>query len=424
MFGGLNRSLTALLRLVLVLMIMVLSERRACGFSLQPLHASKLGSLSRVTRSYNTLSGSQPCHVNQQTAANQHSTARRHYRLSTLFATQSTDNLVSRQRTILESGRWNTTILSQDPLVFVVPGFLSPDECQAYIDYVRDLPDRTMTRSNPPQVSLQVERLWPLSILSIVGGLVSAVFATMREIDTGNDSSSTTITQILSHISFWQTAIVNTGIALFASALLAFALVLPVVKLWATSASRTSRAVALNQHPTDTPVIYNLMTRLQILTSHAWSHWEAPVVTCYEPGARFATHADASPTGGSEWLQFGGQRLVTCIVYLNSLPQGGATLFNALDIAVQPTQGTALVFFPANSETWEADPRTIHESKATLLQGDTSDDTTNKWIVQVFGRAMRVPAPLGIADGAFDDSVDLISVADVVKATTTTTSLP
>jgi hypothetical protein len=125
-------------------------------------------------------------------------------------------------------------------------------------------------------------------------------------------------------------------------------------------------------------------------------HWEAPVVTRYAPnGARFARHNDASPTRGSEWTDQGGQRVVTCICYLTSLPSnettGGETYFDVLDIAVRPTQGMALFFFPADSNTLVADDRTTHESLPTSPKHE-------KWIVQMFGRTQTVPPPLGLPD--------------------------
>jgi hypothetical protein len=93
---------------------------------------------------------------------------------------------------------------------------------------------------------------------------------------------------------------------------------------------------------------------------------------------------------GSEWSELGGQRVVTTIFYLNSCNIGGATSFDKLGISVQPRQGSALVFFPADKSTLEADERTRHESTPAVEE---------KWIVQMFGRiGPRVPPPLGIPD--------------------------
>jgi hypothetical protein len=127
-------------------------------------------------------------------------------------------------------------------------------------------------------------------------------------------------------------------------------------------------------------------------TQHPWQCWEAPVVTRYDPGAIFARHGDASPIQGQEWRDQGGQRVVTCICYLNTLQEGegGETYFDQVDIAVTPEAGKALFFFPADGLTWKADDRTTHESLPPVDK--------QKWIVQLFGRAKRVPPPLGLPD--------------------------
>jgi prolyl 4-hydroxylase len=43
----------------------------------------------------------------------------------------------------------------------------------------------------------------------------------------------------------------------------------------------------------------------------------------------------------------GGQRIVTVLIYLNDVAQGGHTRFPALNLEVQPREGMALIFFPA-----------------------------------------------------------------------------
>jgi hypothetical protein len=50
---------------------------------------------------------------------------------------------------------------------------------------------------------------------------------------------------------------------------------------------------------------------------------------------------------GRRFASNGGQRTITVLVYLNDVARGGATNFPALNLSVQPRQGTALVFFPS-----------------------------------------------------------------------------
>lgn len=276
------------------------------------------------------------------------------------------------------------SVLSQDPLIYVIPNLLSNDECEAYIARIQSFQQdgsREMTLSNPPEVSLQLSKLWPLPLLSLLAGLPPYIRLQQAQ----QSASSLSIDQILSAV------VPPIGMALLASLVLAFAVVLPLIRQVSSTSSRTSEAIALNL---DDDVLFcrSLVERVSLTTNHPWHAWEAPVVTRYEPGAIFARHGDASPTGGAEWADLGGQRVVTCICYLNTLQegQGGETMFDQLGIDVSPQQGNALVFFPADIPTLQADPRTTHESLPPLEE---------KWIVQMFGRiGPRVPPPLGLPD--------------------------
>ena len=268
----------------------------------------------------------------------------------------------------------NANILSQDPLVYVIPNFLSEKECNDYIDTVKHLEStnkRRMTRSNPPEVSISLSKLWPLPFLSLGAGIPSLL----------NLGETPSVDEII------QSVVPVITVALLGSSLLAL-LTPMLIRLVSDSSSRTSDAMALNME-NDVDFIRPLVDRVCDATQHPWFAWEAPVTTRYAPGAIFALHGDASPTKGSEWSDLGGQRVVTCIVYLNTVNQGGETSFSKIGVHVKPTKGLALLFFPANAKTLNADDRTIHESLAPFEE---------KWIVQMFGRVGRVPPPLGIPD--------------------------
>jgi hypothetical protein len=314
----------------------------------------------------------------------------RHFKTATATRLASTrrgsSNLVTRQKIAPEpSGdtpkQQEIQVLSEDPLVYLIPNLLSLEECEALKDYVTKLPDdaRPMTRSNPPEVSLDRTKLWPLPLFS----LLSALPPIIRRLE-----SSSTVSVDWRDLAL--TGLPNVLTALAISGLLAVGVVLPLMRQVASSSSRTSDAVALNQAE-DKDAIQSLVDRITARTTHPWDKWEAPVVTRYEAGAVFAKHGDASPTRGSEWADLGGQRVITCICYLKTLSEGssGETYFDKLSLVVPPKAGTGLVFFPADSESWVADERTTHESLPPMEE---------KWIVQMFGRSQRVPPPLGLPD--------------------------
>lgn len=273
----------------------------------------------------------------------------------------------------------SAVILHQDPLVYTIPNLLSPQECNDYQEHVLKLQSqgRPMTRSNPPKVSVDQSKLWPLPILSFAAGIPSVIKTIMHQ-------DNYTMVQII------QAASLPIAIALTFTIILV--LVTPLfIQSISNQSARTSVAMALNQVE-DIAFVTPLVDRIVDATGHDWYQWEAPVVTRYDPGAIFAKHGDASPTFGSEWKEEGGQRIITCICYLNSCPGGGGeTYFDPLDIAVVPEPGKALVFYPANKTTLQADDRTTHESLPPV-----SDE---KWIVQLFGRVgPRVPPPLGLPE--------------------------
>jgi hypothetical protein len=273
----------------------------------------------------------------------------------------------------------NIEVLSRDPLIYVIPELLSADECQAYmkrVEYLEAEQSRKMTRSNSPEVILDYSKLWPLPLLSILAAVPTLLHMDLHDTD---------LIEMLSK------SLPSISIAMGLSIVLAVTAV-PIIRTLSDSSSRTSDAIALNQVE-DVKFIRQFVDRVSSVTNHAWDKWEAPVVTRYSPGAIFAKHGDASPTRGSEWQDLGGQRVVTCICYLNTVQEGGGgeTAFDGLNIKVRPCRGNALFFFPANVQTLEADDRTIHESLPPLKD--------EKWIVQMFGRAgLRVPPPLGLPD--------------------------
>jgi len=317
-----------------------------------------------------------------------------HHTLSSTICQMSTTTTANKDDM---SMNYKREILSKDPLVYMVHNVLSSEECLAYMNYAKAISEeyddddenpegRAMTRSNPPEVSLDIAKLWPLPFLSL-GAAIPPIIRLFQ-------SSSTTTTTASPPVSTDQ--IINAAlppilIALTLSAILAY-VITELTRRISNQSSRTSDAIAFNDDD-DVDFIRTLVQRVCsniVSNGHAWEKFEAPVVTRYEPGAVFSRHNDASPTKGSEWSDVGGQRVVTVITYLNTCDEGGGTKFDKLGITVQPKEGSSLVFFPSDEVTCVADDRTTHESLPAVEE---------KWIVQMFGRVgPRVPPPLGIPD--------------------------
>jgi len=118
--------------------------------------------------------------------------------------------------------------------------------------------------------------------------------------------------------------------------------------------------------------------------------FEAPTVIRYEKGQVLAPHYDANIAADTEDANRGGQTLATLIVYLNDVPEGGATRFGKLDLTVQPKQGDALLFFPADANG-TFDDRLEHEGCPAIDE---------KWIARIWRHRYRVQPPFGLSDEA------------------------
>ena len=87
---------------------------------------------------------------------------------------------------------------------------------------------------------------------------------------------------------------------------------------------------------------------------------------------------------GRAFAANGGQRLVTVLVYLNTVPEGtegGRTLFNSIpgvegNLTVTPVKGTAIMFFPGKL-SGELDRRLLHTAEHAVSE---------KWVSQVWIR--------------------------------------
>lgn len=67
----------------------------------------------------------------------------------------------------------------------------------------------------------------------------------------------------------------------------------------------------------------------------------------YEPGQEFQAHYDWFDTSAAYWpseVARGGQRSWTAMIYLNDMPEGGATSFFSINTSVQPQAGALLTW--------------------------------------------------------------------------------
>jgi prolyl 4-hydroxylase len=106
---------------------------------------------------------------------------------------------------------------------------------------------------------------------------------------------------------------------------------------------------------------------------------EEPQIVRYKTGQEFSWHYDEVPAAQ---LSNGGQRLATLLVYLNTVQNGGGSIFRDLEdrdgnpLTMRPVQGSALLFFPADANGIP-DDRTLHKGEVVILDDE-------KWIIQMW----------------------------------------
>jgi prolyl 4-hydroxylase len=137
----------------------------------------------------------------------------------------------------------------------------------------------------------------------------------------------------------------------------------------------------------ETSFIARLDQRISRLMNAPVENGEGLQVLRYGPGGHSAPHFDfllPSNTANEESLARSGQRMSTLIVYLNDVPEGGATVFAEIGLSVMPRRGHAVYFEYANSRQ-QLDGRSLHAG-APVMKGE-------KWAMTKWMRTRRfVPA--------------------------------
>ena len=138
--------------------------------------------------------------------------------------------------------------------------------------------------------------------------------------------------------------------------------------------------------------IARLDRRIAELMNCPVAHGEGLQILHYRAGGEYRPHFDyfaPSDPGAVAQMAVGGQRVSTLIMYLNTVQQGGATVFPTLGLSVLPSKGSAVYFEYTNSHG-QIDPRTVHAG-APVSQGEKWIIT--KWMRQhAYGAIPAVPA--------------------------------
>jgi prolyl 4-hydroxylase len=124
-----------------------------------------------------------------------------------------------------------------------------------------------------------------------------------------------------------------------------------------------------------------VQARMAAVLGAPMSMLEPFAVLNYAPGEEYGEHFDfldpSIPAYAAELAQRG-QRVATCLIYLNDDYGGGETEFPKLGISFRGRKGDALIFFSADLSTGRPDPRTVHAGR-TPTSG-------TKWLLSQFFR--------------------------------------
>ena len=111
-------------------------------------------------------------------------------------------------------------------------------------------------------------------------------------------------------------------------------------------------------------IVARMCEKISYITCSPLENAEKLQVIHYPEGGLYNLHCDSWVHDNSEIqksiMKYGGQRLLTAIVYLNDVERGGETTFPNKNIVVKPKIGTLLVFNNCIGNTNKMDVNSIH----------------------------------------------------------------
>ncbi|OIQ65763.1 2OG-Fe(II) oxygenase superfamily protein [mine drainage metagenome] len=113
----------------------------------------------------------------------------------------------------------------------------------------------------------------------------------------------------------------------------------------------------------DDPLVDTLQKRIELILGHRLESQEPLQIVRYSVGGEYTAHYDyfdPDLPGSENILKNGGQRIATCIFYLNTVKAGGGTVFpKAKWLRARAIQGNAVYFRNVKSDG-RVDTETLH----------------------------------------------------------------
>lgn len=132
----------------------------------------------------------------------------------------------------------------------------------------------------------------------------------------------------------------------------------------------------------ENPLVTEIENKVSQYTRTPPENAEGLSVIFYNGGGYYKVHYDyfdPAYAGNQPVLARGGQRIMTVLMYLNTVANGGATYFPNVNLTVSPIQGRAIIWLNVLDDMQTVDPSTFHEGQPPI--------DCDKWCATLWIRA-------------------------------------
>lgn len=143
---------------------------------------------------------------------------------------------------------------------------------------------------------------------------------------------------------------------------------------------RTSEHMFYGRSEND--VVKSIEDKISMFTRIPVANFEGLSVIYYRAGTYYKPHYDyfdPAFVGNQSVLARGGQRIITVLMYLNDVKEGGNTYFPNCNVTIKPEVGRALFWYNVLDGNVTIDPSTYHE-------GQPPGPNSMKWIATLWIR--------------------------------------
>ena len=146
-------------------------------------------------------------------------------------------------------------------------------------------------------------------------------------------------------------------------------------------------------------VIEELSLRIAEIVGVDLEYAESMQVIHYGESEQYAPHYDAwdkATERGQRCMARGGQRMVTCLLYLNDVEEGGGTCFPKLDMEIRAKKGRMVLFHNCREGSAIRHPDSLHGGMP-VLRGE-------KWACNLWFRELPYQSSATVSASSADNT--------------------